>query len=263
MPGTTFSNLLERGDYDPGQHACISLTAFRKLLHVFLLDYYAQNWNEGRACIPARRWHEDIQRGFVPALHTSAEETRLLLYPGDTRTLQRSGIEFDVLRYQSPDLARLRSVLPKGTRVALKYDPGDISTLYVFDSTTHQWLHVPAMDQAYTQGLSLWKHRLIRSYVLHEKGTVDIVALATAKQKIQQMVAEEFAVTKNGRRRKRAARFLEIGTPPASAPDPTDKPPTLELAYDHDEHFDTDGWDSDYNWPCPPTPSKKEGAPTP
>lgn len=282
LPGTTFSNILERGDYDPLKHACISLVAFWKLLHVFLLDYYAQNWNEGRGCIPAKRWHEDVQRGFVPALHTSAEETRLLLYPGNTRTLQRSGIDFEALRYQSPNLARLRVTIPRGTEVSLKYDPGDINTLYVFDPNARQWLPVPAVDQAYTQGLSLWKHRIIRSYVLREKGAVDIAALAAAKQKIQQIAAEEFALTKKGRGRKTAARFLDVGTQPAPgttsaapAPEAATNPPSVSPAPEpssvapapaspasnedenDDEEFDTEGWGGDYNLPRSTSPYRK------
>jgi putative transposase len=262
LPGTTFSTILERGDYDPFHHACISLSAFWKLLHVFLLDYYAQKWHAGRGCIPARRWQEAVQAGFVPALHTSAEETRLLLYPRDTRTLQRSGIDFEALRYQSPDLARLRSLLPKGTVVSLKYDPDDISALYICDPTASgsapHWLRVPAVDQTYTQGLSLWKHRIIRQYVLREQGAVDIVALAAAKQTIQQIVAEEFRMTRKGRGRKTAARLLDHGMPPAPGPAPAAAAPapvaapaprTTPAAPAAPEIFDTTGWGSDYDLP--------------
>lgn len=178
LPGTTFSNVLERGDYDVFQHACISLSAFWKILHIFLLDIYAQRWHEGVRGIPAKVWEENLQAGFIPCLHNTAEEVRILLYRSEERTLQRSGIDFESLRYQSPALARLRSTLPEGTRVYIKYDPADLSALYVFDPTGGEWLRVPAVDIAYTKGLSLWKHRVIRSYVLRQKQEVDIYALA-------------------------------------------------------------------------------------
>jgi len=38
LPGTTFSNVLARGEYDADGLACISLTRFREILHVYLLD---------------------------------------------------------------------------------------------------------------------------------------------------------------------------------------------------------------------------------
>jgi putative transposase len=220
LPGTTFSNVLERGDYDVFQHACISLSAFWKILHIFLLDIYAQRWHEGVGGIPARVWEENVQAGFNPCLHNTVEEVRILLYRSEERTLQRSGIDFESLRYQSPALARLRSTLPEGTRVRIKYDPADLSALYVFDPTgSGAWLLVPAVDTEYTQGLSLWKHRVIRSYVLRQKQEVDIYALAAAKQHIQEIAAHEFVQTRRSRGRKTAARFLDVGAvpPPSSA----------------------------------------------
>jgi putative transposase len=153
-------------------------------------------------------------------LHNTAEEVRILLYRSEVRTVQRSGIDFESLRYQSPVLARLRSALPEGTRVRVKYDPSDLSALYVFDSTDGgEWLRVPAVDTDYTHGLSLWKHRVIRSYVLRHKQEVDIYALAAAKQHIQEIVVREFAQTRKSRGRKTAARFLDVEK--ASPPTPT------------------------------------------
>ena len=60
LPGTTFSNVLERGEYDAEGMACISLARFREILHVYLLDVYGQEWNRGvGACQRSggrRRW---------------------------------------------------------------------------------------------------------------------------------------------------------------------------------------------------------------
>jgi hypothetical protein len=106
--------------------------------------------------------------------------------------------------------------------VRVKYNPGDISAIYVKDDhIRHKWLRVPERNPAYSHKLSLWKHRIIRKNVLHEKGEVDIEALAEAKYRIQQIVAEEFITTKKGRGRKTTARFLEIGTDsiPSTLPD--------------------------------------------
>jgi putative transposase len=228
LPGTTFSNVIERGDYDVFQHACISLSAFWQILHIFLLDIYAQRWHEGKGTIPAKRWAESVQSGFVPCLHNSADEVRILLYRSEERTIQRSGIDFEALRYQDPALARLRSQSHAGTKVRIKYDPADLSSLYVLDPTTGRWIGVPAVDQEYTHGLSLWKHRVIRSYVLRQKQEVDIYALAKAKQHIQEIVAHEFLRTRKSRGRKTAARFLNIEeeTTPTSLPPP---PPSTIL----------------------------------
>jgi len=223
LPGTTFSNLLERGDDDPARHACISLRSFWEILHIYLLDFYAQDWHDGIDGVPAQRWAEKIASGWRPALHHNASEVRILLGRTAVRTIQRTGIEHLCLRYQSADLDALRRALPAAAAVRVKYDPEDLGVLYVHDPTRDApWLAVPATDQGYAGGLSLWKHRVVRAYVRRTmKQAVDVGALAAAKARIQEIVTEEFRHTRTTRRRVAAARFLGAGTTGAPAlPDP-------------------------------------------
>jgi len=228
LPGTTFSNVLERGEYDSAGMACISLTRFREILHVYLLDVYGQDWNRGVGGVPATRWAEAVAAGWAPALHHDAAEVRILLGRAAVRTIQRAGIDHLCLRYQSAALDELRRMLPAGTPVALKYDPEDLGALHVRcpasarDSTGPAWLRVPAMDQGYAGGLSLWKHRVIRGYVRRAMGrAVDVEALAEAKGRIQGLVEEEFRRTRRGRRRLAGARYLGVGADAPALPAPT------------------------------------------
>ena len=41
-PGTTFSNILERDDYDPSGQAVVLLSTFREMLHRWIIDVYLQ-----------------------------------------------------------------------------------------------------------------------------------------------------------------------------------------------------------------------------
>jgi putative transposase len=74
--------------------------------------------------------------------------------------------------------------------VKVKYHPNDLSRIHVYDPFRGEYLEVPALAQAYTQGLSLWKHRVIRRFVLEQQAQVNIVALGEAKRHIQQIVQE-------------------------------------------------------------------------
>ncbi len=223
LPGTTFSNVLARGEYDAEGLACISLTRFREILHVYLLDVYGQEWNRGVEGVPAQRWAAAVAGGWTPALHHDAAEMRLLLGRSAVRTIQRAGIDHLSLRYQSAELEALRRALPAGTPVALKYDPEDLGALHVQIPEAQRgggpaWLRVPALHQEYAGGLSLWKHRVIQGQVRVERGrAVNIEALAEAKGRIQKVVEEEFRRTRRGRRRVAGARYLGVGAEPASA----------------------------------------------
>jgi putative transposase len=149
--------------------------------------------------------------GFAPALPPSAEELSILLGRTDTRALQHYGIKFASLRYNCDDLLTLRTRV-KGQTVKIKYHPADLSCLYVYDPFERQYIRVPALDQEYTQGLSLWKHRVIRQAVLDEQEQVDLVALGQAKRKIQAIV-EEGRQRKRQQTRTRIARWDTAGKP--------------------------------------------------
>ncbi len=76
----------------------------------------------------------------------------------------------------------------KGQKVKIKYHPGDLSKINVFDPFDERYIPVPALDQEYTQGLSLWKHRVIRNFALREQDKPDLVALGRAKRRIREIV---------------------------------------------------------------------------
>jgi putative transposase len=211
LPGTTFSNPTERGTYNSVQQACVYLSEVDKVLHLFLLDIYAERFHQGLKGIPARCWEEKTRHGFAPPLPPGAQELSILLSRTETRVLQPAGIKFASLRYNDDSLLTLRTRL-KGQATQIKYHPADLSCLYVFDPFERSYLRVPALDQEYTQGLSLWKHRVIRQAVLEEQAQVNPVALGLAKRKIQ-------AIVEDGRQRKRlqtrtrGARWETAGKP--------------------------------------------------
>ncbi len=79
LPGTTFSNIRERGDYDSVKKACVYLSDVDKMLNILLLDIYAERFHHGLNGIPARRWEELTKHGFAPGLPPNAKELSILL----------------------------------------------------------------------------------------------------------------------------------------------------------------------------------------
>jgi putative transposase len=259
LPGTTFSNPGERGSYNSAEQACVYLSDVDKLLHIFLLDIYAERFHRGLNGIPARYWEEKTQTGFAPALPPSAEELSILLSRTTTRVLHPYGIEFVSLRYNCDELVTLRTRL-KGQAARIKYHPADLSYLYVQDPFEQVYIRVPALAQEYTQGLSLWKHRVIRQAVLQEQDRVDLVALGNAKRKIQQIV-EAGRQRKRQGTRSRIARWDTAGKPTrqaalepggSMASDPTVKEQALTgskprlAAFQADLSTEEAGWEISY-----------------
>ena len=187
LPGTTFSNVIERGEYDSIGRACISLNELEKALLIFLVDIYAERRHRGLKGVPARRWEQAMESFFMPRLPPGRDELAILLGRVEWRTLHPYGIEFECLRYNAPALGLLRARL-QGAKVKFKYHPGDLGHIYVFDPFEKIYLEVHALDQEYAKGLSFWKHRLIRRAAMRETDQGDLAALGRARRKIQEMV---------------------------------------------------------------------------
>jgi putative transposase len=68
LPGTTFANVVERGDYDPAKHACLSLAALEEILVLFCVDYYPHRFNRHLGGRPIDLWRNDpiVRDGLVP-----------------------------------------------------------------------------------------------------------------------------------------------------------------------------------------------------
>lgn len=212
MPGTTFSNIFEREDYDPTKNAVITLDTLLEVIHVFIIDYYSQRKHRGIKDIPASRWNDIIDE-YPPTLPSRREDLQVLLGDIRYRTIQPSGIALFDLTYNDDALALLRRGR-KGYKFKIKYDPSDISVVYVLDPDTEKFIPVPADDQQYTKGLSLWQHKVIQRYarrILNEK--VDTLALCRVKEKIIRIIERDWLKIARSGPKSRMARFKNMGQP--------------------------------------------------
>jgi putative transposase len=162
-PGTTFSNILERDDYNPNQHAVVMLSTFRELLHKWIVDVYLQTPHRGIRDTPAHRWHSE-RRDLPPPLPLSAAELDIVLGMTAQRVVFHYGIELEGLKYNGPELGELRRRVGTAVKVELTFDPGDLGHINVVDPQRGTYIFVPAVDQAYANCLSLWQNRVIRRY---------------------------------------------------------------------------------------------------
>lgn len=219
LPGTTFSNVTQKGDYNSAKAACVFLDDIDEIVNRYLVDIYAQEFHRGLQGVPARQWEVMTQNGFFPALPQSAEELSILLCPFDERVLWHYGIEFEGLRYNSPELLYLRTKLRQGEKVKIKYDPSDLSQIYVHNPFDQAYITAPCLAGDYVQGLSLWKHRVIKQVARNFQDKVDLPGLWQARQKIQEIINQGLDRKKLATRSKvaryttagRATRDLETG----------------------------------------------------
>jgi putative transposase len=214
QPGTTFSNIVDREDYDPEKNAVISFDKLMEVAHIFWVDIYAQKVHRGLQGIPAVAWKNGVVK-YPPPLPRRQADLRILLGHVEHRKVGPSGIEFSGIRYNCAELSVLRGL--KG-QAGFKFNPGDISLINVFNPADGKYITTPALDQEYTKGLSLWQHKVIRRYVLKEmKELVDADSLRRAKAKIQRIVESEWLKSGKTGARAKMGRWYGIRQPDYNA----------------------------------------------
>jgi len=242
IPGTTFSNVKDKGDYDSVQEACITLDDLDKALCLFLVDVYPFTFHRGIGTTPYSRFQALTKDGFMPRLPQSKDDLLVLLGRVEERTIQPYGIEFEGLRYNGPNLSGLRQHA-KGKKVRFKYDPRDISRIHVLDERVPTYLEVPAVSQKYAAGLSLWKHQVILRFARAEYEKVDMAALGESMHRIRGFVEDGRARQKKVAG-KRVARWGRETIAPELPPEPVAALPDSlpSLASGEDDTEDIPDW---------------------
>lgn len=142
LPGTTFSNPDQRGDYDSENKAALTLRELERWLTLAVGTYHGSVHN-GLLQPPAARWAEAVARVCVPTVVTRATAFLVDFLPVLRRTLTRTGFVIDHIHYYAdalkPWIAR-RDRLPA---FLIRRDPRDISRIWVLEPEGQHYLEIP------------------------------------------------------------------------------------------------------------------------
>lgn len=175
LPGTTYSNPDERGEYDSEKHAVLTMSALEKWLALLITGDYHQRYHKGIMTTPIKRYEQGIfgtdeilGRGF-PLQVRDEDRLRLDLLPAIERTVQEYGVMIGEISYYSGVLRRWVNARdpnnPKAKRKFIfKRDPRRISPIYFYDPELKQYFRVPYRDATYPV-MSIWEYRKIRSHL--------------------------------------------------------------------------------------------------
>jgi putative transposase len=207
IEGTTFIDIFERGDYDPSQHAVVTLSTLRKIVEKWIVDYYHQKPHRGIGKTPAQAWEELISRvdRYLPesTAHLDTAFSRV-----ESRKLTKDGIEFDSLFYQSEDLRRIRETLGDVIDVDIRVMDDDVGYIMVQVPHSNTLVRVPAVDQAYADSLTRWQHGICKRYKANKYRVENLdLSLYEAKTAIRALIERDTQIMKRASRT-RQARFM-------------------------------------------------------
>ena len=208
IPGTTFSNIFEKDDYDPSKHAVVKFSTLKWIIRKWIADVYHQETHRALQTTPARMWASSIRPEDIrlPDGSTQLDAVMGRVY---RRVLTHKGIEFEGLFYGSPEVNDLRIHGGSNLEVEIRVDESDIGSIYVMWPKTNSTYRVPARNMEYANGISLWQHSIFKKWQKERDPlNQNPYGWLKAQEEIQRRIEEDLHL-KRRRTRMRVARFKE------------------------------------------------------
>ena len=158
-PGSTGRSVADRDGYPAQRRARLSFADLERCVALAVIDHNLQQ-NAKTLKTPAAEWAH--YSGDLPRFEDDAARVVLAFLPGAERRLSPQGVSLFALDYYSPWLGGLVPRRDRLGRLEVRYDPRDISHIYVRDPETREFRSVGRRDGRLAP-MTLWEHEGDRS----------------------------------------------------------------------------------------------------
>jgi len=224
LPGTTFSSVGERGDYDSDAKAVLTVRELQRWLALAVACYHGEV-HETLGRTPAGVWADKVAQSGPPVTVTDEAAFLVDFLPVVRRTLSRSGFVIDHVQYYCDALKPWIARREQLGRFVLRRDPRDISRIWVLDPEGDTYLEVGYRTLS-RPPISVWEQTAAVARLRElGRGEVDENALFAMVEQMREITDTAAAATRKARRdRERRgpspARPAPAGAvPPPPAPD--------------------------------------------
>ena len=238
LPGTTFSNIQEKGSYDSVKQATMTMAELERWLALEILGRYHQSVHSALSMPPIAAWEKGMRaRGTLRQVQDPRHFFCEFL-PGEHRLIRRDGIRLFNIHYWSNVLTPLAGRSQKPALV--KYDPRNLSRIYFRDDHGEYW-DIPYRDLRLPP-ISLWEHQAATKQLRAEgRRSVD-------EKVLFEILEEQRRLTEGARkstRERRAAQRRRSATGSSAATFASEQiPPTPETLHREPvKPFEVEEWD--------------------
>ena len=160
LPGTTSSNVRQRGTYESEKYATMTISELEQWYLDFVINVYHKTEHRSIGMTPEEKFYQGllgVGNGtipFLPSVPANTLKLRMSLLPVLKRTVQKNGITIDYITYFSETLRKW--IIPaqykkinknlQAMSLVCRRDPRDISKLYVYDPDIDDYIIVPYSD---------------------------------------------------------------------------------------------------------------------
>lgn len=171
LPGATFSNPQQRGEYDSEKMAAFTLREFEQWLTTYITEVYHKRVHSMTHQTPYERFRAGIlgtpdQPGTgLPERYYDERQVRLDFMPAIERSVQQYGVQVDHVYYYADVLRSYVNRRTPGSGkhggkqlLTFKRDPRDLSVLYLLEPGTNLYHRIPYRNTS-RPSISIWEHR--------------------------------------------------------------------------------------------------------
>ena len=207
LPGSTFSNVDERGDYPSEDMAAIDMETLVHLICKWVVDVYNVTPHRGIDDTPLNKWIASAKNRIIE-LPVYPSQLDVITGVPAKRTVFHYGIELEGLHYNNRQLQEIRKISGENMQVELKFYEDQVTYIDVFDPYAKEYLRVEALHEDYTRDLHREAHRLSRVQARKKYGEqYSLPQLMDARNDIENIIKDALKAKKMGSR-KLAANML-------------------------------------------------------
>jgi putative transposase len=219
LPGTTFSNVEARGDYNSDKQACLTLSELEHWLTIAITKYYHLKLHTGIHQAPIKRYESGVARmkqaGEEFSNIKNGKAFLIDFLPIVHRTLRRDGFMLDHVTYYNNALRPFISERVKYGKFLIRRDPRDLSRIYTYLPENNGYLEVPYRTLSHP-AISLFEHRLaLKRLKDNGKQHVQESSLFKAIDEIRGIVKTAASTTRSVRRSRARMHENQKVQPPA------------------------------------------------
>ena len=192
---------------DPARECCITFSAFVIGLLKFIVEVHPFELNSRRLVTPFELFKEGLDLLPPPAFPLDPERLDMIAAMSKTLKIAHHGVEFYGLNYAGEGIRDLRRRVGEKFSALVKWNPDDLSFVYVKDPTSDAWVIATSMQPEYTQNLSWAQHLIIRAF-RREKAFAGAEALMNARLGVSDHWGAEMKKAKTRIAQQRGAKFL-------------------------------------------------------
>jgi putative transposase len=198
LPGTTFSNVKERGKYDSEANAVLTLQELEKWL-VLAVGSYHKSFHSTLKMPPASYWKQNIK----PEMIASVRDEKAFLIdflPVVNRSVGRNGFVIDHIAYYADSLKPWIASRDRLDQFTIRRDPRDLSRVWVLDPPSNQYIELPYRSIS-NPSVTLWEHKKAIARLRElGKAEVDEAGIFRMIDKMRAIVDSAAKETKRSRR---------------------------------------------------------------